>query len=66
MRIAPPRRSLVLTNESARHPFRAGLPEHLFGPEPVQPRGWRMTRRDWRDVMGAYVASFVAVTLFIT
>lgn len=24
------RRSLVLTNESARHPFRASLPPHVF------------------------------------
>ena len=63
--LASPRRSLVLTNESARHPFRASLPAHLFGPAAAQPRAWRMTRRDWRDMLGAYVASLLAVTLFI-
>ncbi len=26
----PMRRSLVLTNETARHPFRASLPTHVF------------------------------------
>lgn len=60
-----PRRALVLSNESARHPFRASLPAYLFEPEPDAPRGWRMSRRDWRDVVGAYLASLLAVTIFI-
>ena len=59
-----PRRALVLTAESARHPFRASLPAHVYA-EPAEPRAWRLSRRDWRDVLGAYVASFLAITIFI-
>ena len=69
MRTAPnlaiPRRSLVLTSESARHPFRASLPAHVFEVAPTSPRAWRMSRRDWRDVAGAYVAGFLAIAIFI-
>lgn len=69
MRTAPnlalPRRSLVLTSESACHPFRASLPAHVFAAVPPSPRAWRMTRRDWRDVAGAYLAGFLAITIFI-
>lgn len=60
-----PRRALVLSNESARHPFRASLPAYLFRPEADAPRGWRLSRRDWRDVLGAYFASLLAVAIFI-
>ncbi len=70
LRIAPriglPRRSLVLTSESACHPFRASLPPEVFAAEPPAPRAWRMSRRDWRDVAGAYLAAFLAVTMFIS
>ena len=63
------RRALVLTDEAARHPFRASLPAH-----------WRQTRHElaeprapwraqlWQDVRGfaqAYVACFLAVLTFI-
>jgi hypothetical protein len=63
------RRSLVLTDESARHPFRASLPPH-----------WREERHEtaerrvpWRkqlftDMRGfaqAYCACFLAVAVFI-
>jgi hypothetical protein len=69
MRTAPklalPRRSLVLTSESANHPFRASLPAHVCETAPTSPRAWRMTRRDWRDVAGAYLAGFLAITIFI-
>lgn len=64
MRYTLPRRSLVLTSESARHPFRAGLPPHVLAVDPM-PRTWRMSRRDWRDVLGTYVSSFLAVSIFI-
>lgn len=59
------RRALVLTDESARHPFLVSLPPHV-----------RRTERDldvrslvngpgWRDFLTAYCASFAAVAVFI-
>ena len=63
------RRSLVLTDESARHPFRASLPPH-----------WREHRHEtaerrvpWRDLLlddvrgfaQTYLACFLAITVFI-
>jgi hypothetical protein len=62
------RRSLVVTDESARHPFRMSLPPHVCSSSvPVNESGWRrqLTRRDWRDIIATYSASFIAVTLFI-
>lgn len=62
------RRSLVMTDEAARHPFLASLPPHVrAGGEPLRlrKRGWRLNTRDWRDFLAAYCASFVAVTIFI-
>jgi len=56
----------VLTSESACHPFRASLPPEVFVAEPQAPRAWRMSRRDWRDVAGAYLTMFVAVIAFIS
>ena len=65
----PMRRSLVLTDESARHPFRASLPPQ-----------WREERHEraeprvpWRDLLfvevrgfaQAYCACFVGITAFI-
>ncbi|MEJ2410583.1 MAG: hypothetical protein P8Y48_15060 [Novosphingobium sp.] len=69
------RRALVLTQESAGHPFRRSLPPHVF----TQPLGvdleaeenaqaahrWRMSGGDWRSFLTAYCASFVAVLVFI-
>ena len=69
MRVAPPRRLLVLTTESARHPFRASLPPQVFEPLAEAPggeRSWRLGRRDWRQFLGTYCAGFVAVTAFIS
>lgn len=63
------RRSLVLVDESARHPFRQSLPPHVrrpFGqdiPKPVRP--W-VTANDWKGFFAAYCATFVAVMLFIS
>ena len=63
------RRSLVLTDESARHPFRASLPPQWreMRHEIAEPRvPWRMQLFD--DVRGfaqAYCACFVVVTAFI-
>ncbi len=61
------RRSLVVTDETARHPFLASLPPHVrHGGQPLAlRRGWNLKRSDWRDFLFAYCASFVAVMLFI-
>jgi len=62
------RRSLVLTDESARHPFRASLPmqsredRHEFA-EPRVP--WRMLLDDARGFAQTYCACFLAVSVFI-
>jgi hypothetical protein len=59
------RRALVLTDESKQHPFRVSLPPHvLLEKPPIHRLG--LTRRDWRDVLAAYSASFVAVITFIS
>lgn len=60
------RRALVLTDEFARHPFRANLPPHiraeLLAADPPS-RGWSM--QDLRDFLLAYCACFMAVSAFI-
>lgn len=61
------RRSLVLTDETARHPFLASLAPHVrggAGPMPVKrPRpDWV---RDLRDFVATYCACFIAVSLYI-
>lgn len=64
------RRSLVLTDESARHPFRAGLPRHVthvvdqFTEEPAH-GFWQITRDDVRGFASVYFATFAAVLVFI-
>ena len=69
-RPSAPRRYLVLTDETARHPFRASLPPHVRSPlsedAPVEARSWRLSRRDWRDFLGTWFAGFAAVTMFIS
>ncbi|MEO6718149.1 MAG: hypothetical protein ABIM50_12995 [Novosphingobium sp.] len=71
--IAPPRRYLVLTDEGARHPFRASLPPHVREPisDAVQPvrgwrQGWRLSRQDWRQFLTTWCAGFVVVSVFIS
>ena len=62
------RRALVMTDESARHPFRAQLPSHARR-EPVgsalRTTDWRLTATDVRGFATAYFASFAAVLAFI-
>ncbi len=58
------RRSLVLTNEAARHPFRASLPVAVAMPRQGAGRH-RFTGSDVRDFAAAFTATFVAVSLFI-
>lgn len=62
------RRALVLTDETAGHPFLRSLPAHVrkgFHTPADNARKWRLSRRDWRDFLGAYCASFVVVSAFI-
>lgn len=61
------RRSLVLTDESARHSFRAILPPNVkrdLIPIPAEDL-WRLTLADVRGVASTYVASTAAILAFI-
>lgn len=68
--IAAMRRSLVLTDESARHPFRASLPPHVStrAGEVEHAVHWTrrlgLTRRDAQTIAATYCAGFVATTAF--
>ena len=62
------RRSLVLTNDAARHPFRANLAPHVTRVDVVDeaPEGfWTLTRDDVRGFATTYFAVFAAVLVFI-
>ena len=61
------RRSLVITDEAARHPFLAQLAPHVRAGAPLQSakrRSW-FTLDDLRDFLMAYCACFLAVSLYI-
>ena len=61
------RRSLVLTDETARHWFRASLPPHVkrdLIPIPAEAL-WRLTMDDVRGVASTYVATTAAILTFI-
>lgn len=62
------RRALVLTNETARHWFRASLPQRREAFADVPPSGtidWKLTASDVRGVATTYFATFAAVLAFI-
>jgi len=67
------RRALVLSDESARHPFRARLPRHVTqvfdeteGSYETAAQGlWRLTKDDVRGFASVYFATFAAVLVFI-
>jgi hypothetical protein len=63
------RRSLVLTDELARHPFRASLPPHVRAVLADDLDGrvpWRaLLSADVRGFAQTYFACFLAVTAFI-
>ncbi|MXO89856.1 hypothetical protein [Pontixanthobacter aquaemixtae] len=62
------RRSLVLTDETAGHPFLASLPPHIRSGEPAaaaRPK-LRLTRDDIRGFFAAYIGCFVAASIFIS
>ncbi len=61
------RRSLVVTDETAGHPFLASLPPHIragAAPVPARPK-FHLTSDDVRGFLLAYVGCFVAVMAFI-
>lgn len=61
------RRSLVLTNESARHPLRSLIPmvkRPGFLPN-VKRATWDITKDDVRGFANAYFATFAAVMVFL-
>lgn len=61
------RRSLVLTDEAARHWYRASLPPHVSRnliPIPAETL-WRLTLADVRGVASTYVATTLAIFAFI-
>lgn len=61
------RRSLVLTDESARHPFRARLAPHVRSGKiaaPVRRRAW-FGHDELRQFLLAYGACFLAASLYI-
>ena len=61
------RNALVLTDESARHPFRASLPPHIcrgIKPHPARP-GRAFAKDDVRAFFSAYIACLLAVLIFI-
>jgi hypothetical protein len=63
------RRSLVLTDESARHPLRSLLPPQSreMRDERAEPRvPWRLTlMHDMRGFAQTYVACLLAITAFL-
>ena len=61
------RRALVLTDETAQHPFRATLPPHIAKnliPIPAEDL-WRLTANDVRGFASTYIATTAAVLAFI-
>ena len=64
------RRASVLTNEAARHPSRASLPQYprqmmMREDMPPVPVDWKLTVSDIRGVASTYVATFAATLAFI-
>ena len=62
------RRALVVTDESARHPFLMSLPPHVRrGTKAIPARpSWQLNAQDAKDFLIAYTACFVCVSAFIS
>lgn len=61
------RRALVVTDETARHPFLASLPPHVrHGRALAAPpkQAW-FSAKDLREFLMAYCACFMAVSAFL-
>ena len=61
------RRSLVLVDEAARHPFLRSLPPHVrrYALEAEAQPIWQLTANDVRGAATTYFAVFAAVLIFI-
>ncbi len=64
------RRSLVLTNEAARHPFRMSLPRNIFRVAPENEDDARKAYRhsddnDWKLFLLSFTAFFTVAYSFI-
>ncbi|MCW1428114.1 hypothetical protein [Novosphingobium sp. JCM 18896] len=59
------RRALVLSDESARHPFLASLPAHVRRVDRDLDVRSRTHGAGWRDFLTAYSACLAAVATFI-
>lgn len=61
------RRSLVLTDETSQHPFRAKLPPHVRRDTFDIPAEalWRLTVDDVRGFASVYLATTAAILVFI-
>ncbi|PLK25707.1 hypothetical protein C0V78_01485 [Novosphingobium sp. TH158] len=65
--IGPVRRALVLTDETARHPFLMRLPPHVrrgSDAKPARPQ-WRLSSEDVKQFLMAYSACFLAVSAWL-
>jgi hypothetical protein len=58
------KRTLVLTSDGARHPFRRCLPAHVTG-TPVALRPVPSSDSDWKLFVLSFVAFFTAFYTFI-
>lgn len=61
------RRALVLTDETARHPFLARLAPHVRRSENTVPARfeWRLSAQDVKEFLLAYCACFTAASAFL-
>ena len=61
------RRSLVLSDETSRHPFLATLPPHVRKVTGMSEAEtiWRLTQEDVRGFASVYLATFAAILVFI-
>jgi hypothetical protein len=64
--VAGMRRSLVLTDEAARHPFLASLPPYVrrYGVVAMPARRFGLTAQDVRQFFLAYCAFFIALSAY--
>ncbi|MFM5908815.1 MAG: hypothetical protein ACKOPO_14700 [Novosphingobium sp.] len=66
------RRALVVTDESARHPFRMSLPPHVRrlivdeNRSAAEAKPWRFNLEDVKLFLMAYCACFMAVSTWIS
>ena len=59
------RRALVLTSESARHPFRRTLPPHVLRPLPEPDTPHQGKSEDVKLFMNSFAAFFVMTFSFV-